>query len=307
VVRLCYEFKCVVSFGGGSLPLQVCDDCDSAGYSAGTRSVKLRSLTFKGLTKSEGDHHHHHHHHGHKNHSGDEDDEGGESARGGEGDDDEDEDSYGDMTSSESELEDGAGLEEGSYALDQDGNAIHSDDYGSNDSFSTAGESGTYVTSSSYSSFYSPNPQQQQSPFNIHNNNVQNKIPNNNGAGTGGGGSGGSLVGGWVAIVHAKLVATKMARRMKRKLAVEMAKRANDHDLAKALPEAVDGCVSPHMNMIALLSYGGGGKGGSGYHLQVRTYLYLSVSRSLCVYPSVSFYVHLINKNVFCSSQYKHF
>lgn len=164
-----------------------------------------------------------------------------------------------DMTSSDEESEE---EEEGErdimhtpYGMD---GSTGGDDYGSNDSYSTAGESGTYATQSSYS-------------YSISANNEQwNKNTKNNGAGTGNGIGDSSLVDGWIAIVHAKLAATKLARRMKRKLAVDMARRANDHDLAKALPEAVDGCVSPHMNMIALLSYGGGGKGGSGYHLQVR-------------------------------------
>lgn len=218
----------MVSFGGGSLPLQVCDDCDPVGYSSeSNRSVKLRSLTFKGLVKQ---------------------DTNGAEGTGKGGDVISDDGS--DMTSSGDESEDG---------VNQGDNMIHhtnyerderDDDYASNDSYSTAGESGTFATSSSYSSnSYSFQPNDQW----LHKPNTNN-----------------SNVDGWIAIVHAKLAATKLARRMKRKLAVDMAKRANDIDLAKALPEAVDGCVSPHMNMIALLSYGGGGKGGSGYHLQVK-------------------------------------
>lgn len=249
VVRLCYEFKCVVSFGGGSLPLQVCDDCDPSGYSA-VRSVKLRSLTFKGVVKSS---HHGEHHHPDGAQEGVGTDSIANGVKGGtkENDSEDDYDSFDDMTSSESEPEDMEESSDHHYHPSREGGGGGSsnDDYNSVDSFSTAGESGTYATSS-YSSYYSQNNPPPQPVVN----------PNSDSN---------SLVGGWIAIVHAKLAATKIARRMKRKLAVDMAKKANDNDLAKALPEAVDGCVSPHMNMIALLSYGGGGKGGSGYHLQV--------------------------------------
>lgn len=235
-MRLCYAFKGVISFGGGSLPLQICDDCDPAGYSA-VRSVKLRSLTFKGVVNQ---------------HT-----EAGSAGSNSKPTDridhnDEDTDSFDDMTSSESEpeeMEDSVGGDNIYHPRqDYEGGSM-GDDYNSVDSYSTAGESGTYASSSYYSQ----------------NSHVQSEKWKEPRAGDD------SVVNGWIAIVHAKMAATKIARRMKRKLAVDMAKKANDHDLAKALPEAVDGCVSPHMNMISLLSYGGGGKGGSGYHLQVFT------------------------------------